>query len=116
MITIAHAVCDERGRTSGGAAGNQTANLYHTTGELRFSEWYNPNGGGWDYLIRPKKRSKAIAIAAAAMSAVRNKNIGYDQSDRESLYDQVKYCSFKPTGAITPCNCDCSSLVTVCCN
>lgn len=116
MITIAHAVCDERGRTSGGAAGNQTANLYHTTGELRFSEWYNPNGGGWDYLIRPKKRAKAIAIASAAMSAVRNSNIGYDQSDRESLYDQVKYCSFNPTGAITPCNCDCSSLVTVCCN
>ena len=116
MITIAHAVCDERGRTSGGAAGNQTANLYHTTGELRFSEWYDPNGGGWDYLIRAKNKTQRAQIAAAARSAVRNSYIGYDQADRESLYDQVKYCSFNPTGAITPCNCDCSSLVTVCCN
>lgn len=115
MVTIAHAVCDERGRTSGGSAGNQTANLYHTTGELRFSEWYNPNGG-WDYVIRPKKKEKAQAIAAAAMSAVRNAKIGYDQSDRESLYDQIQYVGFDPTKVIKPCNCDCSSLVTVCCN
>ena len=116
MVTIAHAVCDERGRTSGGAAGNQTANLYHTTGELRFSEWYNPNGGGWDYLIRPKKRAKAIAIAAAAMSAVRNAKIGYDQADRESLYGAVQYCNFDPARVDKPVSCDCSSLVTVCCN
>ena len=116
MITIAHAVCDERGRTSGGAAGNQTANLYHTTGELRFSEWYNPNGGGWDYVIRPKKKATAIAIASAAMSAVRNNRIGYDQSDRESLYDAVQYKNFDPAIVDKPVNCDCSSLVTVCCN
>lgn len=116
MITLAHAVCDERGRTSGGAAGNQTANLYHTTGELRFSEWYNPNGGGWDYLIRPKKRERATAIAAAAMSAVRNTMIGYDQSDCNSLYDQVQYAGFDPANAGRPCNCDCCRLVTVCCN
>lgn len=116
MITIAHAVCDERGRTSGGAAGNQTANLYHTTGELRFSEWYNPNGGGWDYVIRPKKKATAIAIASAAMSAVRNNRIGYDQSDRESLYDAVQYKNFDPAVVDKPVNCDCSSLVTVCCN
>ena len=116
MITIAHAVCDERGRTSGGAAGNQTANLYHTTGELRFSEWYNPNGGGWDYVIRPKKKATAIAIASAAMSAVRNNRIGYDQSDRESLYDAVQYKNFDPAAVDKPVNCDCSSLVTVCCN
>lgn len=65
MVTIAHAVCNERGTSTHGIPGNQTANLYHTSGELRFSDWYNPNGGGWDYLIRPKKRAEAIAIASA---------------------------------------------------
>lgn len=116
MITIAHAVANERGKVSGGIPGNQTANIYHTLGELRFERWYNPNGNGWDYVIQAKKKTQRAQIAAAAMSAVRNHKIGYDQPDRESLYDQVQYDGFDPGKATKPCNCDCSSLGTVCCN
>ena len=116
MVTIAHAVCDERGRARGGCPGNQTANLYHTQGELRFAEWYLSGGKPWDYVIRAKKISQRLAIASAAMSAVRNHKIGYDQDDRESLYEEVQYKDFDPARVEKPVNCDCSSLVTVCCN
>ena len=114
-VTLAHAVCDERGQKSGGILGNQTANLYHTVGELRFSEWYLSGGKSWDYVIRAKKKSQRVAIAAAAMAAVRNNFIGYDQTFRASLYDACKP-QFFPGDVKTNCACDCSSLVTVCCN
>lgn len=116
VVTIAHAVCDERGQKSGGLLGNQTQNNYNTSGELRFSDWYLSGGKSWDYVIRAKKKYQRIAIASAAMAAVRNKNIGYDQENRETLYDALKFKQFDITRLERPVACDCSSLVVVCCN
>lgn len=115
MVTIAHAVCDERGRKSGGLLGNQTQNLYNTTGELRFSEWYLSGGKRWDYVIRAKKKIQRIAIAAAACSAIRNPYIGYDQEYRNGILDDNNLGYNYPGDIKKHTACDCSSLVTACC-
>lgn len=114
-VTIAHAVTSENG-TRYGQPGNQTYNMYNTTGELRFSDWYMSGNKPWTVVLRAKKRSQRIAIASAAVAAVKNHKIGYDQHTRETLYDAVQYKRFDPDQVEYPVNCDCSSLVTVCCN
>ena len=45
MIKIGHAASDERGKYSGGAAGDQTGR------EICIREWYNRP---WDVMVRPK--------------------------------------------------------------
>ena len=115
MVTIAHAVCDERGQKSGGLLGNQTYNLYHTTGELRFSEWYISGGKKWDYLIRAKKKIQRLSIASAACAAVRNPYIGYDQEYRSGILDDNNTGYDYPGDIKRYTACDCSTLVTACC-
>ena len=112
--TIAHAVVSELG-TIHGQPGNQTYNPDHTSGELRFSDWYKPSDG-WTYVIRPKSDIVAIAIAEAMIGAVKNPLIGYSQEDRYSLYDAVNTSQFDTWECKKKCNCDCSSLVTVAAN
>lgn len=115
MVTIAHAVCDERGRKSGGLLGNQTQNLFNTTGELRFSEWYLSGGKKWDNVIRATKKAQRIAIAAAACAAVRNPYIGYDQEYRSGILEDNKSGYDYPGDIKRYTACDCSTLVTACC-
>lgn len=71
-------------------------------------------GGTWSQVIRPKSAKVAEKIAATMKAACSNNNIGYSQADRMSLnyYAQLyKYNLAK----VPRCNCDCSSLVAVCC-
>ena len=117
-VTIAHAVVSELG-TIHGQPGNQTYNLDHTAGELRFSDWDIPSDG-WSYVIRPKSDDAAIKIAEAMIGAVKNPNIGYSQDQgiegRYSLYDAVNTSQFDTWECKKKCNCDCSTLVTVASN
>lgn len=113
-VTIAHAVVSELG-TIHGQPGNQTYNSDHTSGELRFSDWYSPIEG-WDCVIRPKSDEVAIKIAEAMIGAVKNPLIGYSQEDRYSLYDAVNTSQYDTWECKRKCNCDCSSLVTVATN
>ena len=115
VVTLAHARCDENGGASGGKPGDQTANKEHTKGELRFEDWY-ASGGKWDFVLRAKSRAVQELIAADAILAVRNENIGYSQSDRYSLYDAAKVVAYDCGLVDKPVDCDCSSLMTVCVN
>ena len=81
-VTIAHAVVSELG-TIHGQPGNQTYNLDHTAGELRFADWYKPSDG-WTCVIRPKSDEVSLGIAEAMIGAVKNPLIGYSQEDRYS--------------------------------
>lgn len=87
--------------------GNQTGR------ELNRTAWYSRP---WDTVIRAKDDSKRELIACAMEDAIANRYIGYDQSDRLSLYVQAKARNWSIKSIITPVECDCSSLVAVCLN
>lgn len=115
VVTLAHARCDENGGSSGGKPGDQTANTTHTQGELRFQDWYL-SGNGWDVCMRPKTTEIKDGMASDACKAVRNVKIGYGQDDRYTLYDNAKNVGFDCGKVDKACECDCSSLMTVCAN
>jgi peptidoglycan hydrolase-like protein with peptidoglycan-binding domain len=96
---------DERGKATGGQAGNQKE-------ELRIRAWYK-HSKGW-VVLRAKNPAVALKIAAAMRAAVANKNIGYDQAQRDTLYNAVKGLGFDPAKASKPVETDCSALVRVC--
>lgn len=105
-VYIAHAVGDEHGKASGGEAGNQNGR------ELRTQSWYL-NTKGW-VVLRPKDPEIADKIAYDAKAAANNMNIGYDQSQRNTLYACAEKVDFDCAKINTLCECDCSSLVRVC--
>lgn len=105
-IIIGSARIDERGKISGGRAGDQkqtTTDDYK--GEVSMQDFY-VSSKGW-YIIRPKSAIDANAIADNMALACNNKNLGYDQSNR---YGVIKY----GIRTRTKTECDCSSLVRAC--
>lgn len=105
-VKIGSARIDENGNISGGAKGDQTGK------EVAIEDYYD-HSLGW-VVMRPKSASVAKKIARAMRCACKNDNIGYSQSDRNSLYNVSQNIGFKTARVTTKCNCDCSSLVRVC--
>lgn len=106
VVNLGHAVASEHSNKYG-SAGNQNGK------ELRFQNWYN---GKWNVVLRPISNDIAEKIAISMERAVNNKNIGYDQRDRISLYTQAEKRNWQIHLITTKCECDCSSLVAVCVN
>lgn len=107
MIKIGQASRDERMQYSGGIAGDQDGK------EVAIREWYNRP---WNKVLRCKDSKKAEKIAAAMEKACRNDFIGYDQGQRTTLYSLCKANGWKIEDVKTPCETDCSALVSVCVN
>lgn len=105
-VMIGNARISERG-TVNGAKGDQTGK------EVMIQTW--ASGGRWAYVIRPKSATVAKKIADAMIAACKNNNIGYSQADRLSLYKLASKNGWN-LAKVGKCNCDCSSLVAVCCN
>lgn len=57
---------------------------------------------------------KAEKMARACEAAIANHNIGYDQSQRNTLNTQARLTGYDLARIKTPCECDCSSLMAVC--
>lgn len=106
-VYIGSARIDERGKASGGQAGDQTGK------EVSTQNWYD-HSKGW-IVLRPKDGAKAKKIAEAMQVACDNDNIGYDQYQNQSLWNLVKDKGFDPAKADKPCETDCARLVRVCC-
>ena len=106
-VMIGNAVCDEHGKAKGGQPGNQTGK------ELRIQAWYL-NKKGW-VVLRPKSPEVAEKLAQDCRWACENMAIGYNQSKRNTLYTAAKPLGFNCKEVVTLCECDCSSLVRVCC-
>lgn len=106
-VVIASARIDERGKISGGKAGNQNGK------EISRQPWYR-HSKGWR-VLRCRHAEKAEKIARAMEAACDNRNIGYDQGQRDTLYNLAKTVDFDPARVKTPCETDCSALVRVCC-
>ncbi len=106
-VIIGSARIDERGKVSGGAAGDQkqTSSANDRAGEVSMQNFY-VHKKGW-YILRPKDPAIAYQIAENMKTACNNKNIGYDQSNRLGI---VKYGIHTKTRT----ECDCSSLVRQC--
>lgn len=106
-VTIGSARSDENGNIYGGQAGDQNGR------EVSTQNWYlHPKG--WR-VFRAKSESKAAKIAKNMKSACENRNIGYDQWNRNALYNLVKSSGFDASKADKPTETDCSALVRVCC-
>ena len=109
VVTLGHAVGDERGKSSGGKAGNQNGQ------ELRLQEWYK-RAKGWPHVLRAKKKAVAKKIGQAMKACVANKHIGYDQGQRTTLYREALNAKWDIAKIKTDCETDCSALVSVCLN
>lgn len=104
-IKIGHAAGDERRGASGGKAGDQTG------GEITLGRWYS---SPWDAVLRPTDPGIAEKSALACEAACANPRIGYDQSQRNTLYEKAVAANFDLGAIEEPCECDCSSLMHVC--
>lgn len=106
-VKIGHASSDERGKYSGGQAGEQNGR------EVFIREYYNR-----PFLVVLRAKSEIVAekIALAMEDACANINIGYDQGQRTTLFSEAKKVGFNLSKITTPCETDCSALVAVCVN
>lgn len=97
---------DERGKASGGSAGDQKQRTVPDyAGEVSMQDYYM-HPYGWRG-FRAKNPVHAIGIASAMITACNNPNLGYDQNQRTGV---VK----NGTASNVKTECDCSSLVRQC--
>ena len=106
-VMIGSARGDENGGAYNGKAGDQTGK------EVSTQAWYK-HSKGWR-VFRAKSSEAAEKIAYAMQAACDNPNVGYDQYQRNTLYNAAEPFGFDPAKVTTPCETDCSALVRVCC-
>ena len=106
MIRIGSARIDENGKIAGGKAGDQTGKEVSTQG------WYL-HKKGW-IILRAKNPEVRDKIAVAMEAACQNNHIGYDQSQRGTLYAAAQMIGFNLGAVTVDCETDCSELVRVC--
>ena len=105
-VMIAHASSDERGRLSGGKAGDQTGR------EVCIRSWYNRP---WSHVIRFASSLMREKVAYAMERAANNNLIGYNQNRRNTLLTYARKVKYDPGRVKTACETDCSALVSVAC-
>lgn len=106
-IIIGSARIDERGKLTGGKAGDQkqTSSTNDTKGEVSMQNFY-VHSKGWR-VLRPKSISHANKIASNMKQACNNPNIGYDQNQRLGVVSNGTDSKVKTEA-------DCSALVRAC--
>ena len=90
---------DERGKYSGGKAGDQG-------GEWVIKDWYSRP---WNIVIRFEDPVIAFMIATLAILSALQNLIGYDQSNRTSFWTALKKANYDPRKITTACEADCSA-------
>ncbi len=98
-VRIGHASISEKG-TVNGTKGDQTG------GEVCTRPWYSKP---WDFMAVHPDESIRERHAQAVEAACANDNIGYGQSDRNTLNSLAKANGYD-LSKVGKCNCDCSSL------
>ena len=105
-VMIAHASKDEKNGIKNGQAGDQTGK------EVCIRTWYSRP---WNYVLRFLDSATANKVAECMEKAVVNDNIGYDQNQRNTLLNKCRQYGYDVSKVTEPCECDCSSLVSVAC-
>ena len=101
-IKCGWASIDEHGRASGGAAGDQTGL------EVKVGSWYYFRQ---NCVLRFKDRSKAAKAAEICRGIANNNKVGYDQSQRTTLYSELARVGWNPAKITKPVETDCSAMV-----
>lgn len=102
---IAHSSIDERGKISGGVVGDQTKK------ECCIRTWYDKPFG---HVLRIEDEKIRVQFANNMIDCANNDNIGYDQGGRNTVLTQAEKVNFDFTAIKTPCESDCSSIITTC--
>lgn len=102
-VLIGHSSQDERGKTKGGLAGDQTGK------EVCTRNWYDK---GWDAVLRPINSVIAENSARICEQICACNRVGYDQNQRNSLWNE--YLKTLRCIPIKNVECDCSSFMTYC--
>ena len=97
---IANCGGDERGKASGGKAGDNNGR------EWRIRGWYNRP---WNIVLRFENPEVAEWIAKLAEEGAENDKIGYDQGNRLSFWRQLEKNEYRPKNIKTACETDCSA-------
>ena len=105
-VRIGHASIDENKKAKGGAAGDNN-------GKEVFTRDYYVHPKKW-VVLRCKDVAKREKIAKAMELACANSDIGYDQNQRDTLFNNVKDKGFDPSKTTKKVETDCSALVRVC--
>ena len=93
---------DERGRISGGRAGDQTGK------EVKTGSWYYFKQ---KHCLRWKSREHAKEYARIIKALCKNERIGYDQGQRTTLFNELKRLGWDYTKLTSNVECDCSELI-----
>lgn len=91
---------DERGKYSGGVAGDQSRKEYAVI------SWYNRP---WTCVLRPANTKIGKELALVAEAAAKNNKIGYDQSARLTYYNKLKNFKWHPEKINVAVETDCSA-------
>lgn len=105
-VIIGSARLNEKGTTTGGAAGDQTG------GEVSTQAWYL-HSKGW-IVIRAKSAADAEKIAKNMQAICDNNNIGYCQTHRGALTTAAKPYGYDASKVTTKVEVDCSEAVRNC--
>lgn len=100
---IANSGHDERGKYTGGKAGDQSGQ------EWQVRTWYNRP---WHCVLRhpdPKVREQ---IAKLARAAANNNKIGYNQAKRLTFWYALQNANYDPSKITVSCDSDCSAGVS----
>lgn len=97
---ISNSGSDERGKLSGGKAGDQTKK------EWVLKNWYNRP---WNYVLRYPDEKVRLKIAELGIKAALNNKVGYDQNQRNTYWTQLKNNNYDPSKITTACEGDCSA-------
>ena len=100
MSLISNSGHDENNRYSGGKAGDQTGTEWY----LR--TWYNRP---WNCVLRHPNANVRATIADLGVKAARNNKIGYDQSQRNTYWSQLRKVGYDPSKITVACEADCSA-------
>lgn len=107
-VTICHASIDERGKANSGSAGDQTGK------EVCTRAWYSKP---WDVMLRYKDASIAKKAASIAKKLANSNLVGYDQYQRNTLYQALKSCGWDVDKYIKSgkkTETDCSAFIYAC--
>ena len=91
---------DERGKYSGGVAGDQTGQ------EWAIINWYNRP---WTCVLRHPRQDVRQTIAELSIEAANNNKVGYDQNQRETYWALLKKNNYRPSQISSGCQADCSA-------
>lgn len=102
---IAHSSIDERGKISGGQAGDQTKK------EICIRTFYDKP---FTEVLRIENKEVREQFANNMIDCANNNNVGYDQGGRNTILTEAEKVNFDFSAIKTKCESDCSSLATAC--